>query len=49
MYVVTDYSSNMKLIYNEKSLGIFLKETKNLVQIGRGDIIKIHEFFFEQN
>lgn len=47
MYVVSDYSPEMKLIYNERSLGIFLKETKDLVQIGRGDIIKIHEFFFE--
>ena len=47
MYVVTDYSSKMKLLYNERSLGIFLKETSDLVQIGRGDIIKIHEFFFE--
>ncbi|WP_040281034.1 hypothetical protein [Psychroserpens damuponensis] len=48
MYVVTDYSSEMKLLYNERSLGIFLKETKDLVQIGRGDIIKIHDFFFEE-
>lgn len=47
MYVVTDYSPAMKLIYNERSLGIFLKETKDLVQIGRGDIIDIHEFFFD--
>ena len=47
MYVVTDYSSEMKLLYNERSLGVFLKETKDLVQIGRGDIIKIHDFFFE--
>lgn len=45
MYVVTDYSPEMKLLYNERSLGIFLKETMDLVQIGRGDIIKIHEFF----
>ena len=48
MYVVTDYSPDMKLIYNEKTLGIFLKETRNLVQIGRGDIIKIHEFFLHE-
>lgn len=48
MYVVTDYSSEMKLLYNERSLGIFLKETKDLVQMGRGDIIEIHEFFFEE-
>lgn len=49
MYVVTDYSDDMKLLYNERSLGIFLKETMDLVQIGRGDIIKIHEFFFEED
>ena len=48
MYVVTDYSDEMKFIYNERSLGIFLKETSDLVQIGRGEIIKIHDFFFEE-
>ena len=47
MYLVTDYSPEMKFIYNERSLGIYLKETMNLIQIGRGDLIKIHEFFFE--
>lgn len=46
MYVVTDYSNDMKFIYNEKSLGIFLKGTRDLVQIGRGNIIEIQEFFF---
>lgn len=45
MYLVTDYSNDMKILYNERSLGVFLKETKDLVQIGRGDIIKIHDFF----
>ncbi|SDX57511.1 hypothetical protein [Aequorivita viscosa] len=45
MYTVSDYSNMMKLVYNERSLGIYLKETSNLVQIGRGDIIKIHDFF----
>lgn len=49
MYLVTDYSSEMKLIYNERSLGIFLKDTKDLVQIGRGDVISIHEFFFGED
>ncbi len=48
MYLVTDYSPDMKFIYNERSLGIFLKETKNLIQIGRGDLIKIHEYFFDE-
>lgn len=47
MYVVTDYSDEMKFIYNEKSLGIFLKETNDLVQIGRNEIISIHDFFFQ--
>ncbi|QWX84876.1 hypothetical protein H0I23_04325 [Cellulophaga sp. HaHaR_3_176] len=48
MYVVTEYSAEMKFIYNEKSLGIFLKDTQNLVQIGRGSIIEIHDFFFDE-
>lgn len=47
MYVVTDYSNEMKFIYNEKSLGIFLKDTKDLVQIKRSSLIELHEFFFE--
>lgn len=47
MYLVTDYSPEMKIIYNEKSLGIFLKETRDLIQISRGSIIDIHEFFNE--
>jgi len=46
MYVATDYSSAMKFVYNERSLGIFLKDTRDLVQMGRGSIIEIHEFFF---
>lgn len=44
MYLVTDYSPKMKFIFNERSLGIFLKETGNLVQIRRNSIIEIHEF-----
>ncbi|WP_347374475.1 hypothetical protein [Aequorivita sp. Q41] len=46
MYTVADYSDLMKLVYNERSLGIYLKQTSDLVQIGRGDIIKIHDFFY---
>lgn len=48
MYTVSDYNNAMKLVYNERSLGIYLKETSNLVQIGRDDIIKIHDFFFAE-
>ncbi len=47
MYLTTDYSEDMKLVYNEKSLGIFLKKTMNLVQIGRDDLIKTHEFLID--
>ena len=46
MYLVTDYSQDMKFVYNEKSLGIFIKNTGNLVQMRRGSLIDIHEFFF---
>lgn len=49
MYLVTDYSPEMKLIYNEKSLGIFLKKTNDLVQISRGGIIDIQDFFFDED
>ena len=49
MYLVTDYSPDMKIIYNEKSLGIFLKKTSDLVQIGRNSIIDIHEYFFSES
>ncbi|HEA20919.1 MAG TPA: hypothetical protein ENH87_08365 [Pricia antarctica] len=48
MYLVTEYSPEMKFIYNERSLGIYLNETMNLIQIGRGDLINIHEFFFDE-
>lgn len=47
MYLVTDYSSDMKLVYNEKTLGIFLKHTGNLVQMGRLAVIDTHEFLFQ--
>ncbi|MBT8275774.1 MAG: hypothetical protein KJO39_06515 [Bacteroidia bacterium] len=49
MYVVTDYSDFMKLLYNERSLGMFIKETGDLVQIGRDDIIEIHDFFYGED
>jgi hypothetical protein len=44
MYLVSDYSSRFKFVYNERTFGIFLKETKDLVQIGRRDLIKFHKF-----
>jgi hypothetical protein len=44
MYLVSDYSSLFKFVYNERTFGIFLKGTKDLVQIGRRDLIKFHKF-----
>lgn len=49
MYLVTDYSSEMKLVYNEKTLGIYLKKTGDLVQMGRTAVIDTHEFFFQKD
>jgi hypothetical protein len=46
MYLVTDYSDDMKLIYNERSLGIYLKETRDLVQIRRSTLIEVHDYLF---
>lgn len=48
MYLVSDYSPEMKFIYNERSLGIYLNETMNLIQIARSNLIKIHEYFFQE-
>lgn len=48
MYVVSDYSSLMKLLYNERSLGVFLKDTNDLIQMGRDDIIKIHDYLLDK-
>ena len=45
-YLVSDYSDKMKLVYNEKSLGIFLKETKVLVQLSRNSLRDVHDFLF---
>ena len=46
MYITSDYSNEMKLIYNENSLGIFLKKSQDLVQMRRSTVIDIQEFFF---
>jgi len=47
MYLVTDYSDKFKFIYNEKSFGMYLKDTRDLVQIGSNDLIEIHNFLME--
>jgi len=48
MYIVSDYSDKMKLIYNERTLGIFLKETRDLVQIKRSALVKTYDFLFKE-
>jgi hypothetical protein len=43
-YLIQDYSNDFKIIYNEKTLGVFLKSTKSLSQLKRSTLNKIHEF-----
>lgn len=45
-YLVTEYSDDMKFIYNENSLCIYLKKTRNLIQMRRRTIIDTHIFLF---
>tara|TARA_B110001450_G_C17538224_1_gene447521 strand:- start:117 stop:890 length:774 start_codon:yes stop_codon:yes gene_type:complete len=49
MYLVSDYSEKIKLIYNERSLGIFLKETRDLVQLKRSALEDTHAFLFDND
>lgn len=60
VYKVLDYSEDFKLVYNERSLGLFLKSDKNeendfyeaskssLVQLRRKIIINSHKFLNKQ-
>jgi len=41
-YQTSDYSEDFKIVFNEKSLGLFLKKTSDLVQISKKAIIKGH-------
>lgn len=43
-YLVKDYSDDYKIIYNENSLGLYLKELNRLVQIKRSTINEIHRY-----
>lgn len=43
-YLIQDYSNDFKIVYNEKTLGVFLKNTKSLSQLKRSSLNKIHEF-----
>ena len=48
VYYTSNFSEEFKLVFNEKSLGLYLKETSDLVQIARGALIKAHEFLNRQ-
>ena len=43
-YFIKDYSDEFKVVFNERSLGIYLKETKRLVQIKKSLIESITSF-----
>lgn len=44
VYYTSDYSNKFKIVFNERSLGLFIKETSELVQIRRSSIISAHLF-----
>ena len=48
-YYTNNYSGEFKVVFNEKSLGIYVKETSDLVQISRSALIKAHEFLNRQD
>ena len=48
-YYTNNYSDEFKVVFNEKSLGIYVKETSDLVQISRSALIKAHEFLNRQD
>jgi len=43
-YVVGDFDDELKVVYNEKSLNLYLKETKDLVKLNNNTINRIHSF-----
>ena len=46
-YLTSDYSEEFKIVFNERSLGLYLKQTKDLVQVRRKSIIKAHNHLNE--
>lgn len=49
IYFTNNYSDEFKIVFNEKSLGLYLKETEDLVQISRSALIRAHEFLNKQD
>jgi len=46
MYLVSDFNDKFKIIYNERTMGIFLKQTLDLVQLKREVVNDIHKYLF---
>lgn len=47
VYLTSDYSDEFKIVFNERSLGLYLKATRDLIQVRRKAIIKAHEHLNE--
>lgn len=47
VYLTSDYSDEFKIVFNERSMGLYLKATRDLVQVRRKAIIKAHEHLNE--
>lgn len=45
-YLVSDFSSKYKVVYNERSMGVYIKELKDLVQLRRSSINAIQSFLY---
>lgn len=45
-YMVADFSPKFKVVYNEKSMGLYIKELKDLVQLKRSSINAIQSFLY---
>lgn len=43
-YLVSDYNDDYKIVFNEKSFGLFIKDTWDLVQMRRATVINVHSF-----
>ena len=44
IYTVGNYDNELKVVYNEKSMNLYLKESKDLVKLRNNTINKIHSF-----
>ena len=47
-YVVKDLNSDMKIVYNEKDMSLFIKSTRDLVKIKRSVVTKITKELFSR-